>query len=152
MTESFNVFTLLGPEDIERLGGLPSKATVGLISDEAMAAGRITPSTFRPNPAFADLLHSVIGRWGPESQSLRDEAQRIEEGAVFVVDLRTPTPLGQVPSEDLLGFFEASEGRLVPNTYRRNPNHLLVSERGLFQLDEAILTRLLNVLRSLSLE
>jgi hypothetical protein len=60
MTESFSVFTLLGPKDIEYLGGIPGKAIVGLVSPEAMAAGRITPSTFRPNPEFADVLHSVI--------------------------------------------------------------------------------------------
>jgi hypothetical protein len=149
MTESFSVFTLLGPKDIEYLGGIPGKAIVGLVSPEAMAAGRITPSTFRPNPEFADVLHSVIETWAPESRSLQDEARRIEDGAVFVIDLRTPTPLGEVPPEDILGQFEAKAGFLVRNSYHRNPNHLLVSERGPFQLDKPILARLLDALRSL---
>jgi len=152
MTESFNVFTLLGPRDIEHLGGIPSKAIVGLVSPEATAAGRITPSTFRPNPAFADLLHSVIERWGPESQSLQDEAHRVVEGRIFVIDRRRPKPTVEVPPEDILGYFEAKGGRLLPNSYHRNRDYLLVSEHGPFRLDEPLLARLLDVLRSLPLE
>jgi hypothetical protein len=51
-----------------------------------------------------------------------------------VIDARTATPQGQVPQQDIIGSFEVKAGQLVDHSYKKNPNHVLLSKDGFFRL------------------
>ena len=62
---------------------------------------------------------------------------------------RPSTDRGAVPIEDLVGGFEIRGGNLVPGGYQRNPNHVILSEDGFFQLPEELEQALLEELKAL---
>ena len=68
---------------------------------------------------------------------------------IYIIDRRTPTPMGHVPSEDILGGFQVSQGVLVQDSYQPMKSPKIVSERGMFQLDNFLHPRLLEALKQL---
>ncbi len=50
---------------------------------------------------------------------------------LYVIDPRTPTPQGDVPSRDIVGYYETDAGG-VPRaeTFSYNPKHLFVTPEG----------------------
>jgi hypothetical protein len=90
--------------------------------------------TFTCRPASDDFMHGVIARRGPHLAGLIAEARRQGQGWVVVVDQRTPTPQGAVPPEDIVGVFEVRDGKIVPDSYRASPKHLILLRNGFVQL------------------
>lgn len=119
--------------------GIPTEAIVGTVS---AGTREITPSDFTPNPAFVQFLHEVIAKHGPSSPEFRDEALRQQTGFLYVIDLRVGDTKEAVPPEDILGFFELREG--VPVSYKSNPRHQLLTERGLLVLDPWLESKVLD--------
>jgi len=149
-SDSFRVFTFLAPADIDRLGGIPRDAIVGLVAQGTpYELHAFTPETFKPNPSFVRFLHGLIHRCAHEIPGLKAEAQRIGEGHVYLLDGRTPTPQDAVPPEDIIGFVRAQNGRVVPGSYEPNENHRIVTAAGLFRLPIELHERLLDAMRSL---
>lgn len=54
------VLSLLTPDQMHALGGIPVEAIVGAVDGEELSV-----ETFRQNPAFIAFLHDVIRRHGP---------------------------------------------------------------------------------------
>ena len=149
-SDTFQVFTFLSRLAVDRIGGLPRDAIVGLVAPGTQYDPlAFTPETFKVNPAFVRFLHDVIGGCAHEIAGIQAEAQRIGDGYVYLFDGRTPTPQGDVPPEDILGFVVAEAGRAVPGSYQANENHRIVTARGLFRLDADLHEHLLNAMRLL---
>jgi len=124
--------------------GVPREAILGELAGNA---GQISPEGFRPNPVFIQFLHWVIARHSTQCSDLVEEAKRQQEGYVYVIDQRTPTPGGQVPLEDIIGVFEVKGGELA--TYRASPNHQLLTQQGPLRLTPWYQEKLLEELRKL---
>lgn len=124
--------------------GIPLEATLGTVP---AGTEHILPDNFSPNPIFVQFLHYVIARHAPMSTVLREEAQRQRNGFVYLIDFRADDSRQAVPPEDILGAFEIEEG--TPTSYRSNPNHRLLTERGLFVLDSWLESKLLEEISAL---
>lgn len=137
--------TLASPEDAGRRG-LVSQEIIGQLLDAQRADDLFAPDNFARNRVFVDFLHEVIRKHGLSVTNLIAAARRQADGWVYIIDGRTPTPEGPVPPEDILGGFEVRRGEAVPDSYRANPNHRLLSQHGFFQLDPVLQARLLGEL------
>jgi hypothetical protein len=97
---------------------------------------------FAPNPRFIDFLHDVINRHATNCPTLLAEARRQQEGNLFIIDGRTPTPAGNLPPQDIIGAVEIHAGAVTG--YQRNPNYRLFTTSGLMILDSWFQSRLLE--------
>jgi hypothetical protein len=93
-------------------------------------------------------MHRVIADNCHHQPGCQAEAKRLGEGWVYVIDQRTPTPEGPIPLEDIIGGVEVKRGEIVPNSYRANPKHQILSTKGFFRLDPGLRTCLLRELAS----
>ncbi|MGH7560986.1 MAG: hypothetical protein ACRENB_08195 [Gemmatimonadales bacterium] len=143
-------YVTLTPPDSLAARGLDPATILGRLHTPVQPDHPITPAAFEPNAAFAELLQAVISRDGPDQPGLCDEARRIGEGRVYVIDRRTPTPEGPVPPEDIFGVFAVRDGTVVTGSYRPSPSHRLLSDHGFFRLDEGLEACLLRELAARS--
>lgn len=97
-----NVLTYYPPAQAFR-SGLPRRAIIGTLPDPP----EIGPEHFTPNPGFRDFLFSVIGQHAPRAKELHEEARRLGNGWVYLIDARAENPQGEVEAEDIIGAFEA---------------------------------------------
>jgi hypothetical protein len=133
--------------------GLPSPAVAGSIPSDAVA---ITLENFTANQEFSDFLNFVIAKHGASDPALGAQAEAAGDGWIYMVDLRIALDNGAdeeeveaVDTEDIIGAFRVEGGRVVPGSYRGNPNHRLLSERGLVQLDGWVSEKLVEELLAL---
>jgi hypothetical protein len=130
-------------ERLSRGERLPMELLVGVIlRPREKPSDPITPDNFGANKGFVDFLHRIIERDGPNTEHLILNAESVAEGTLYVIDGRAPTPEPDqewvVSSEDVLGEFDVKGGEIVPDSYRRNSNHRLLSSRGFFQLEDEL--------------
>jgi hypothetical protein len=135
--------TLVTSEIFSSLG-LVSEAIVGVLTQPQETVERITPNIFAQNPVFVEFMHDVIARHGPKDSDFQVEARRQHDGWIYVIDQRTPDPAGTVPSEDIVGSFQIVNGKVIPDSYQPNPNHVIVSLRGFFDLGPNLNSALLD--------
>lgn len=136
------VLSVLTPDEVAALGGLPGEAIAGVLDGEGAS-----PEHFRPNPSFAALLHEVIAKHGPTDSELQDVARAQGEGWVYVIDLRTPQgPQGSVPPEDIIGAFEVRAGQIVEGSYRPMEGYETYTSNGLVVLPQGLRRALLREL------
>jgi hypothetical protein len=129
--------TILPPESVNERG-LPGVAIVGALT-KPLGGDAAAADVFTPNPVFVRFMHDVIARHAPLLPGLRDEAERIGDGYVYVYDARTPLPVaGNVPHEDIIGAVKVEGGQPVPDSYRANPNQPLLTSHGFFSLGEEL--------------
>jgi hypothetical protein len=141
-----------GLEDVVSL--LPPDIVFGTAFSGAAIVGRcvkllekgesITDANFRPNRYFVELLHDIVATETLTLPDFQAAARRQHTGWVYVLDLRTPTPAGEVPPHDIIGAFEVRDGAVVEDSYQPSANHRRFSSEGIFKLDE----RLNRILRS----
>jgi hypothetical protein len=124
--------------------GLVPQAIVGVLKRPPVVGQALKPEDFARNRVFVDYLHDFLKRELPKAPAMRVEARRQGKGWVYVIDRRTPTPAGEVPPHDIIGAVEVRDGELVPDSYQPNPNHVILSDRGLFQLDPQLHARLVE--------
>lgn len=105
----------------------------------------ISPDNFARNPVFVEFMHKIIADFGETFTGLKEAAQRQREGIICIIDGRTPTPQGPVPPEDIIGIFKITNGLIIRGSYMPNPNHLILSEKGFFQLHPEIKDFLLKI-------
>lgn len=128
--------------------GLAREAIAGQLLRPWEPGKPFTPDLFVPNPAFVHVMHEVIARVSPKLSSCGAEAQRIGDGVLAIIDLRTPTPQGAVPPDDIIGAFEVRRGKVIDGSYRPNPNHKILSAHGFVRLHEQVRERLVEELRN----
>ncbi len=137
--------SLVDPSVVEQ-GALAGEAILGEWISPTLGEGiveRLPPESIRVNRVFVEFLHRVIERWAPEGPGFEAEVRRQRDGWIYIIDGRTPTPQGDVPPEDIIGAFEVRGGKLVAGSYRPSTSHRIVSNGGLFRLDENLHERLL---------
>ncbi len=132
----------LVPHEIAFKWGLADEAIVGFCTQPP--GDVITAANFRPNRAFLILLHTIVATHSPGLPEAQMEARRIHSGSLSVIDWRTPTPAGEVPSHDIIGAFEVANAVIVSGSYRPNPNHQLFSSAGFFQLSRSLEDKLME--------
>ena len=141
----FTALSVLTPED-GFAGGIPPQAIVGTLSENV---SKVSPRDFKPNGLFVDFLHMIIKRYAPLNTELQKAAKRKYKGWIYIIDCRAATPQGAVEPEDIIGAFKIESGKIAAESYQPNKNHLLVSKRGVFCLDEWLNDKLLAETRSL---
>jgi hypothetical protein len=117
---------------------LPREAIIGQVLDGAEPGGPVTPEQFVANRVFHEFMHGVVERHAPALPAFADEARRRQDGWIYIIDQRTPTPAGRVSPEDVIGGFEVRAGHVVAHSYQRNPSHRLMTEHGFFQLGDEL--------------
>src|SRR5688500_12783063 len=113
------VLSLLTPQEVESLGGLPAEAILGTYDGPSNS-----PEAFRPNQAFIDFLHHVLADAGSRSPELIAAARQQHNGWLYIIDPRTPEgPNGNVGPEDIVGAFVVRDGALIQGSYEPNPDY-----------------------------
>jgi hypothetical protein len=143
------ILSLLPPDAASEIG-LPSQGILGRFLEPATQENTISSSRFVPNPTFIDFLHSVIVKYALDLPGLCAEAYRQQKGWVYIIDGRCHTPQAEVIAEDIIGAFEVRDGQILPESYRRNNDHLLVSPQGLCKLEPKLQDYLIEELHQLS--
>jgi hypothetical protein len=140
--ETASVLSLLLPDEVASLGGLPDNAVAAMVQGHTPSPGvAVPPENVQPNPAFVAFLHSVIRTRGPSDPGLRAAAAAQRAGWVYVVDLRTAGgPQGAVPPEDIIGGFKVEAGTIVVDSYAANTAHRVFTSHGLVRLPSSLRT------------
>lgn len=126
------------PTHVTESTGLQPYAIYGRLTRELKDGEAISPKVFTPNPAFVDFLHTFIAEYAPKDTLFRKEVERSEDGWVYVIDARTPTPDGDVPPEDIIGGFQVEDGELVPESYNGNTKYVVLTEHGFTRLTDKL--------------
>jgi hypothetical protein len=119
------VVSPLPPDVVQRLGGLRGAAIAGALDDE----GRFTE-----NPAFVELVHRVVRVHSLLDPQFVARVRQQGNGWAYVFDMRTPTPYGEVPAEDIIGAFAVRDGTTDSSAYSANTAYRVFTERGLCRL------------------
>lgn len=143
-----SVLSLLPKEQVFGRG-LAAAAILGSLRVSPAQGGEVTPDNFVANPQFVAFLQAFLGRTAPTDPAFVRAAQQQGDGWIYIIDRRTPTPMGHVPREDILGGFEVRGGTLVEGSWHPMDDHRLLTERGLFELDGFLAPRLLESLQQL---
>lgn len=112
------VMTFLTREEMDALGGLPPQAVVALIGEDGVN---------RINGVFREFLHEAIEHFAP--QEMVEMARESGNGRVVYVDDRAPEG-EDVASEEIIGWFQVAGGAIIAGSYKANPAHQLLTERG----------------------
>ena len=140
-----NVISLLTPEDVDEIGGLPVAAICGEFSN-----ADILPENFQENPVFTDFMHAIIETKGIELPSLAEAAKNQVKGYLYVIDFRTPDGIfGNVPTEDIIGAFQVENGIVVKDSYERNNYYKVFTKNGLVKLSTDLMDLLMLELKKL---
>jgi hypothetical protein len=133
--------------------GLPLQAIVG----EALASagevmshgvGGVDYDHFKPNPEFTRFLHRVLAKHARQCPGVVLEARRQRTGHLYILDKRTPTPLGTVPPADIIGAVEVQNGAAIG--YQGSPQYEPFGRNGLMQLDSWLEARFTEELLALA--
>jgi hypothetical protein len=139
------LLTFLTLDELEPIGGLHPQAIVGKILDPE--AG-IEPDNFARNRAFVDFMHGVIRRVVPTIPDYIMAAAEAGDGWIQVKDARSILARGGEAEGDIIGSFEVSGGRIVPESYVPAEDHWILNEDGIFTPHPAIQDAILAVLRA----
>lgn|GEM_PF-1304944 len=140
-------FTLVPPGAFQEQG-LARECIVGTSQYPIEAGATFSPDNFARNPLFVKLLHQVVAEEGPKLAGLQADAKEVGEGPVIVFDLRTANP----EARDVIGYFQAKDGKLLPDSYQRGQKHMLLSQDGFFRLEPALHIKLLERLHQINEE
>jgi hypothetical protein len=138
------VLSLLTPDEVAALGGLPNAAIIGEFLSDPVADEPLDPSLLRVNQRFVELLHDVISRWVPQCPPFIIAAKTRRDGRMYVFDGRTsPQEDASPPDEDIIGSFALEAGEILAETYQPNAEYQVLSQHGLVQLSPFLRERLL---------
>jgi hypothetical protein len=144
--EGTKYYVTFMPRDYIFESGLNPEAILGELPQPPGEDHEVTSENFARNAVFVDLMHNVIAEHGPSVPAVLAEAKRKVDGWVYVVDGRAPTPESEVSAEDIIGAFQVTGGELVPGSYQRNPNHVVLSSNGFFRLDPELQRKLYSAI------
>ena len=138
------LLTFLTLEELDAVGGLAPHAIVGKVFDPE--AG-IEPENFARNRAFVDFMHGIIRRVAPGLPEYVAAALEAGEGQLLVLDERAAHAGRTEEQADVIGTFEVSGGRIVPDSYAPAADHWILNDDGIFTPHPAIQDAILAALR-----
>lgn len=141
------LLTVLPTEVVFRAGMIP-ESIVGVLRRPLAPGEPITREVFVRNSVFVKFMHETVARFAPLEPEFQAEAKRQGTGWIYIIDIRTKTPDGAVPPEDIVGAFEVLDGKARPDSYRPSPKHQILSKDGLFQLTPGLYAQMLRELHS----
>ena len=139
------LLTFLTLDELEQAGGLHPHAIVGKILDPD--AG-VVPDNFARNRAFVDFMHAVIRQSVPTILDYIVAAAEAGDGQILVLDERAALAGRTEEEADVIGTFEVSGGRIVPDSYTPAEDHWILSDDGIFTPHPAIQDAILAALRA----
>jgi hypothetical protein len=130
-----NVFEVEREGAIQHLIGFIDPVLAGARGIDARAIlGEFTPGadggfdarTFRANPRFIAAFEQFMNEVAARSSELMNEAGKHPGGRLNVVDARHRAQShGDPPPAELVGRFTIDDaGRIVPGSFRHNPDHV----------------------------
>lgn len=123
------IVTFLEPDEIDRLGGVPPEAVVGILDGNG---------GLQVNGVFREFLHEAVAAVAPLDPEMQ-AAARVHPGGRFVyVDSRCPSEVVDVPLEDVIGWFSVRGGEVVPGSYQPNPEHKILNDSGYSEVIEVM--------------
>ena len=138
---SHRYFASLLPHDTGFTAGLPSEAIIGEFTS---GPETLTPDAFQQNIEFVKFMAYVIGKHASACPGLIAETRRQQNGFVYILDNRTPTPDDAVPPEDIIGGVEIANGKML--CYHGSPTYRILTDDGFMQLDPWLKDRLIEEL------
>ena len=138
-------YVSLVPHDVVFRHGLPAEAILGKLVD---GPDFFDVEHFAPNVRFLEFLHDFIARHATNCPGVVAEAKRLRDGNVYIIDARTPTPEGEVPSQDIIGAVEIHAGAVTG--YQGNPHYQLFTVNGLMMLESWLRSRLLEEIEKMA--
>ncbi|VEP17669.1 conserved hypothetical protein [Hyella patelloides LEGE 07179] len=135
--KSQKVISLLSPQQIEG-EKLASQCILGTLKNSNSEDDSINLENFFPNSQFINFFHSLIAKFAPYSHSLNAEAKRQKKGWVYIIDGRCANPRGNILPEDIIGAFKVDNSEIILDSYQRNNNHLIYSQKGFFKLEPTL--------------
>ncbi len=125
------------PQKIVFSTGLIPQAIVGQLRQPN---GKLVPENFARNSVFVEYMHDFIRREGAKLPEIRSQAEKIKNGKFDLVDFRPGPP----SSENIIGVFNVQNGKV--NSYERNREHRILSDKGFFRLPYGIEMKLIEEL------
>ncbi len=120
------------PPDVVQRNGLPAQAVLGEVDPRQP---NMTVDGFTANDAFLDLLSQVIVAEAIHLDSVQKQAQKIQNGPVYVLDHRNINKGNKPPFEDVIGWFGVKNGDILVETWNLSPNYQLLSNDGPIELE-----------------
>jgi len=139
----------LWPFDDDFRRDIPAEAIVGQLIAPVPRDSQIPPEAFAANTVSKDFLHRFIAANAPLDPGLQASHPHQPDSFVYIIDQRTETPGGAVPGHDIFGRFKVRGGQLKTNSYERNPQHRLLSDRGFFRLGALMEDQLISEIERL---
>ena len=137
--------SLVPPEQVTQ-AGLPTEAILG---DVDPAQKEMTIDNFTPNERFVLFLTKIVETHAATLPDVVAQAEKVKNGPVYVIDYRSVNSGEKPPFEDVIGWFGARNGEIVPDSYSANPNYQLLTNAGPPQLDPTLETALLTAIREI---
>ena len=127
--------------------GLRTEAIMGELTD---GPENITHDHFKQNTVFIQFLAWVIGKHSNACPGLIAETERQQDGYVYILDQRTPTPDDGVSPEDIIGGVEIQHGKML--RFHASPKYQILTNDGFMQLERFLHERLIEELLALPRE
>lgn len=111
-------------------GALPAHSIVG---HAPLANGKPQWQLFSPNQRFIEFFIRYMQGTQKNRPELLDKA-RVNQGEfIYAIDRRNPTPTGDVPFRDIIGWYRStSDGKADAGTFEYNKEHKLALDDGTF--------------------
>ena len=138
---SHRYFATLLSHETGFAAGLPPEAIIG---EFTRGPETLTPDSFQQNQQFIQFMAYAIGKHAASCPGLIAEAQRQQNGFVYILDNRTPNPDDGVPPEDIIGGVEIENGQMI--RFHGSPNYRILTQDGFMQLDPWLKDRLVDEL------
>ena len=138
---SHRYFASFLPHDTGFTAGLSPQAIIG---EFTRGPDEQTPDAFQQNPQFIQFIADVIGKHASACPGLIEAIEREQNGFVYILDERTPTPGEEVPPEDVIGGLEIENGEVLQ--FHGSQNYRILTEDGFMQLNGWLKERLIEEL------
>lgn len=116
------------PEAATQQHGLKSFAIIGQFTDETD-----NTDTFVVNPAFLDFLAWAIARHAATCPGLVAQAQKHQNGHLYVTDARSQIAGSKASEEDIIGVAEIKEGKII--RFAGNSNYRPFNQHGFMTIE-----------------
>lgn len=137
--------SMLSP-DVVNSQGLPAEAVMGEVDPRQP---NMTVDGFTPNDAFLTLLGQVITEHAPSLETMQKQAEKVQNGPVYVVDHRNINKGRKPPFEDVIGWFGVRDGVVLTESWNLSPNYKLLSNDGPIELESLLEEKLLEAIQAI---
>lgn len=137
--------SFLTPETVTQYG-LPAEAVLGEVDPKQ---SDMTVDGFVANEAFLTFMHAIVAELAGSLEKMKGQAKKVGNGPVYVMDYRSLNSGEKPPFEDVIGWFGARDGEIVPDSYNSSPKYKLLTNAGPIALEPSLEAELLKRVNAL---